>query len=279
MSEVTRRVAAVVVDFHAESALAGCVDSIQLNGVEQIVVVENGTPGSTLAALTGRGVTVVEPGLNLGYGRGVNRGVALVKEHELILVSNPDVVVHHGAVAALVAALDAQPRVAVVGPQIRRPDGSVYPSHRVFPNFWLAGLHALLAPVWPQNPATRRYRSRHDDGSVDWVSGACFMVRRSAFEEVGGFDERYFMFAEDMTLCWDVRQRGWSVAPVDDAVVTHVEGLSRQRATRSMVWAHHRSALRFEVHTARGVRRALVPLAALVLGVRLVVVAIVHPRG
>ena len=279
MSDVARRVAAVVVDFHAESALAGCVDSIKLDGVEEIIVVENGTPGSTLAALTGRGVTVVEPGLNLGYGRGANRGVALVKEHDLVLISNPDVVVHHGAVAALVAALDAQPRTAVAGPQIRRLDGSVYPSHRVFPNFWLAGLHALLAPLWPQNPATRRYRSRHDDGSVDWVSGACFMVRRRAFEEVGGFDERYFMFAEDMTLCWDVRQRGWNVAAVDDAVVTHVEGLSRQRATRSMVWAHHRSALRFEVHTARGFRRALIPLAALVLGVRLVVVALAHPRG
>ena len=279
MSDVARRVAAVVVDFHAESALAGCVDSIRLDGVEEIIVVENGTPGSTLAALTGRGVTVVEPGLNLGYGRGANRGVALVKEHDLVLISNPDVVVHHGAVAALVAALDAQPRTAVAGPQIRRLDGSVYPSHRVFPNFWLAGLHALLAPWWPQNPATRRYRSRHDDGSVDWVSGACFMVRRRAFEEVGGFDERYFMFAEDMTLCWDVRQRGWNVAAVDDAVVTHVEGLSRQRATRSMVWAHHRSALRFEVHTARGFRRALIPLAALVLGVRLVVVALAHPRG
>ena len=279
MSDIARRVAAVVVDFHAESALAACVDSLRHNDVATIIVVENGEPGSTVAALRDRGVTLVEPGLNLGYGRGANRGVARVTDHEFVVISNPDVVVHHEALAALVAVLDAQPRVAVVGPQIRRPDGSVYPSHRVFPNFWLAGLHALLAPLWPGNPATRRYRSRHVDGTVDWVSGACFVVRRSAFEEVGGFDERYFMFAEDMTLCWDVRQRGWGVAAVDDAVVTHVEGLSRQRATRSMVWAHHRSALRFEWHTARGPRRALVPLAALVLGVRLVVVAVLGPRG
>jgi N-acetylglucosaminyl-diphospho-decaprenol L-rhamnosyltransferase len=228
--------------------------------------------------LTGRDVRIVEPGVNLGYGRGANRGVALVEGREFVLISNPDVVVHHGAIAALVAALDAQPKVAVVGPQIRRPDGSVYPSQRVFPNFWLAGLHALLSPLWPGNPATRRYRSRHDDGTVDWVSGACFMIRREAFEEIGGFDERYFMFAEDMTLCWDVRQRGWGVAGVDEAVVTHVEGLSRLRATRSMIWAHHASALRFEWHTARGWRRALVPLAALVLGVRLVVVALVRPK-
>ncbi len=279
MSDIAGRVAAVVVDFHAESALAACVDSLRLNEVSTIIVVENGEPGSTIAALHDRGVDVVEPGLNLGYGRGANRGVARVIGHEFVLITNPDVVVHHEAVATLVAALDAQPGVAIVGPQIRRPDGTIYPSHRVFPNFWLAGLHALLAPVWPSNPATRRYRSRHDDGTVDWVSGACFIIRRSAFEEVGGFDERYFMFAEDMTLCWDVHQRGWSVAAVDEAVVTHVEGLSRQRATRSMVWAHHRSALRFEWHTAHGLRRALVPLAAMVLGLRLVVVSVLHPRG
>ena len=277
MSDVRARVGAVVVDYHAESALTRCVESLRLNGVEDIVVVENGAPGSTRAVLAG-GVRLIEPGLNLGYGRGANRGAAQITGKDLILISNPDVIVHHGAVAALVDALDAQPHVALVGPQIRRPDASVYPSHRVFPNFWLAGLHALLAPVWPGNPATRRYRSRHDDGSVDWVSGACFMVRARAFEEVGGFDERYFMFAEDMTLCWDLRQRGWGVAAVDEAVVTHVEGLSRQRATRSMVWAHHRSALRFETHTARGFRRALVPVAALVLGVRLVVVAVLRPR-
>jgi len=255
------------------------VDSLRLNRVVDIVVVENGERGSAPTTLRERDVTVVEPGLNLGYGRGVNRGVARVRDHEYLLISNPDVVVHHGAVAALAAALDALETVAVVGPQIRRPDGSVYPSQRVFPHFWLAGLHALLAPVWPSNPATKRYRSRHDDGTVDWVSGACFMIRRRAFEEVGGFDERYFMFAEDMTLCWDLRQRGWGVAAVDEAVVTHVEGLSRERATRSMIWAHHRSALRFEWHTARGWRRALVPVAALVLGVRLVVVSVVRPRG
>jgi N-acetylglucosaminyl-diphospho-decaprenol L-rhamnosyltransferase len=278
VTSLGERVAAVIVDFHAETALGECVESLHLNGVEDIVVVENGEPGSAVSVLTDRAVRVVEPGVNLGYGRGANRGVALVEGREFVLISNPDVVVHHGAVAALVAALDAQPKAAVVGPQIRRPDGSVYPSQRVFPNFWLAGLHALLSPLWPSNPATRRYRSRHDDGTVDWVSGACFMIRREAFEEIGGFDERYFMFAEDMTLCWDVRQRGWGVAGVDEAVVTHVEGLSRLRATRSMIWAHHASALRFEWHTARGWRRALVPLAALVLGVRLVVVALVRPK-
>ena len=278
MSSLASRVAAVVVDYHAESALVGCVASLRDNGVSDIIVVENGEPGSTRGSLDDSDVVVVEPGLNLGYGRGANRGVARTGDHDFVLIANPDVVVHSGAVAALVAALDAAPRAGIAGPQIRRPDGSVYPSHRVFPNLWLAAAHALLAPVWPENPATTRYRSRHDDGTVDWVSGACFLVRRRAFEDVGGFDERYFMFAEDMTLCWDLREKGWGALAVDEAVVTHVEGLSRERATRSMVWAHHRSALRFESHSARGLRRLLVPVAALVLGVRLAVVSVLGGR-
>jgi N-acetylglucosaminyl-diphospho-decaprenol L-rhamnosyltransferase len=200
--------------------------------------------------------------------------VAATKDFEYLLISNPDVVVHENSVAAMVAYLDQHRDVGIVGPTILRPDGTVYPSQRVFPNFWLAGFHALLAPLWPSNPATRRYRSARADGSVDWVSGACFMVRRDVFELVGGFDERYFMFAEDMALCWQIRQAGSSVAALPTARVTHIEGLSRSRESRAMLIAHHRSAMRFEWQTARGFRRVLAPIASLVLGFRLCVVLI-----
>lgn len=279
MNSFQSRVAAVIVDYHAEEALSECIDSLHANGVTNIVVVENGTEGSTPPALGDRDVTLVEPRMNLGYGRGVNRGVAQVGDAEYLLISNPDVVLHEGAVAGMMAVLESDRRVAIVGPKVLRPDGSVYPSQRVFPNFWLAGLHALLSPVWRANPATRRYRSPRADGSVDWVSGACFLVRRSMFEEVGGFDERYFMFAEDMALCWRLREAGYGVAAVDDAEVTHIEGLSRQRASRAMLIAHHRSAMRFEWQTAKGLRRVLAPVATFVLGLRLIVVLLRPPTS
>jgi N-acetylglucosaminyl-diphospho-decaprenol L-rhamnosyltransferase len=258
--------------------LIECVDSLLANGARQIVVVENGEVGSVPASLRERGVLLVSPGVNLGYGRGVNRGVAMATPTTYVLVSNPDVVVHDGAVSAMVAYLETHDDVALVGPEILRPDGSVYPSMRVFPNVWLAGAHAILAPLWPSNPATKRYRSTRSDGSVDWVSGACFLVRRSAFESVGGFDERYFMFAEDMVLCWQLGEHGFKVAATTDAVVTHIEGVSRARVPREMVIAHHRSALRFEIQTAKGWRRALVPLAALVLSLRLFLVLLARPK-
>jgi N-acetylglucosaminyl-diphospho-decaprenol L-rhamnosyltransferase len=277
MSEVAIDVAAVIVDFHAGQALDNCVDSLHANGVTDIVVVENGEEGSTLPSLTGQHVVLVVPKLNLGYGRGVNRGVAAAPVRRYLLVSNPDVVVHEGAVLALVAYLDEHQNVAIVGPQIIRPDGSVYPSQRVFPNFWLAGLHALLAPLWPGNPFTRRYRSPRKDGSIDWVSGAFFLARRDLFEEVGGFDERYFMFAEDMALCWQMRAHGYDVAATPDALITHIEGVSRARVPREMLIAHHRGAMRFEWQTSSGWRRVLAPLATLVLGLRLCVVLVIRP--
>jgi len=279
VSDPSRDVACVVVDYHAGDALAACIDSLHANGARDIVVVENGEVDSSAPALDGRDVVLVEPRRNLGYGRGVNRGAAATGPARYLLVSNPDVVLHEGAVAAMLSYLDAHDDVAVVGPQILRPDGTVYPSQRVFPNIWLAGAHALLAPLWPDNPVTRIYRSPRSDGTVDWVSGACFLVRRDVFEEIGGFDERYFMFAEDMALCWQVRALGYGVASTAEAVVTHVEGLSRQRASRSMILAHHASALRFEFQTARGLRRALAPLAALVIGARLCLALVMRPKG
>ena len=264
----SRQVSAVVVDYRAGDALARCVASLRANGVSDVIVVDNDEQSSPSSLAHDREVRLVHTGVNLGYGRGVNRGAAMA-QGDFLVISNPDVVVHEGAVDALVDYLVTHRDVGVVAPRIERPDGSLYPSRRVFPNVALAGVHALLAPFWPENPATRRYRAARRDGTVDWVSGAFFVMPRDVFESVGGFDERFFMFAEDMDLCWRVRERGWAVAALDEAVVTHVEGLSRRHASRAMIIAHHESALRFEAYHARGPRRLLVPVAALVLGVRL----------
>jgi N-acetylglucosaminyl-diphospho-decaprenol L-rhamnosyltransferase len=242
---------------------------------DAIIVVENGAPGSSAAALgTHAGaVTIIATGANLGFGAGVNRGVAACDPAvEMIVVANPDSVVHPGALGALRAALDGHPTWAMVGPTIVTAEGERYPSVRRFPSFLDAVGHALLGQVAPANRFTTRYRSAAigPDGGVDWVSGAFFVIRRDAFEEIGGFDEAYFMFAEDMDLCWRLHHAGRGVGVATDAVVTHVEGVARRPHPYRMLIAHHRSALRFANETTAGPARALLPLAALVLGVRLI---------
>lgn len=268
------RVAAVVVDYEAGPVLGECVRSIRSDGVRDVVVVANGNPAPARAALEGMDLPLVVTGRNIGYGAGANRGLAMSGSSEYVLVCNPDLRVHPGAVDRLVAALDTHPRWAIVGPRIVDASGAVYPSVRRFPSMTDAAGHALLALFWPDNPFSRRYRPPDAGGieprSVDWVSGACFCARRSVLEELGGFDEAYFMFAEDMDLCWRAHRAGFDVGVEPAAVVTHVEGVSRRRHPYRMLLAHHRSALRFAERRAAGPARAALPLAAAVLGVRLV---------
>ncbi len=270
MSPADGRVAAVVVDYDAGDLLGTCVRSLLDDGVGQVVVVENGDPTRARLALEGLAVQLVVTGRNIGYGAGANRGIA-ASDSEHVLVCNPDLRVHSGAVERLVAALDARPDWAIVGPRIVDPSGGEYPSVRRFPSMADAAGHALLAMVRPDNRFSRRYRDQVGDEAraVDWVSGACFCARRSALEELGGFDEAYFMFAEDIDLCWRAHQAGWGVGVEPNAEVTHVQGVSRSRHPYRMIVAHHRSALRFEARRAEGVERLALPAAAGVLGVRL----------
>jgi N-acetylglucosaminyl-diphospho-decaprenol L-rhamnosyltransferase len=271
-------VGAVVVDYDAGPILLDCLDSLDADGVAQIVVVENGDAVRArvvLAASPHAAVPLVDTGRNVGYGAGANRGIAALTPRPYVLVCNPDLHVHRGAVGALADALDAESSWAVVGPRILTPSGDPYPSARRFPSVADAAGHALLDQLWTRNPFTRRYRAggwmATSPTTTDWVSGACFLARRSALDELGGFDESYFMFAEDMDLCWRAHEVGWRVGFVPAAEVTHIEGVSRRHHPYKMAIAHHRSALRFAVRTTRGWRRALLPLAAAVLGARLVV--------
>jgi N-acetylglucosaminyl-diphospho-decaprenol L-rhamnosyltransferase len=277
-------VAAVVVDHNAGALLAVCVRSLLDDGAAPVVVVDNGESGNAGRALAGllaedpaAAIVVVRPERNLGFGSGVNRGLAvlggLATPPTWVLVANADLRLHPGAVEGLRGALATRPSWALVGPRIFTDEGDVYPSVRRFPSFVDAAGHALLAQFNPENRFTRRYNPGPPEGAeavkADWISGSCFLARRSALEELGGFDEAYFMYAEDTDLCWRAHQAGWGVGFTGAASVTHVQGVSTAQHPYRMMVAHHRSALRFTVRTTSGWRRLAVPLAALVLGLRM----------
>ncbi len=268
-------VGAVVVDYNVGLPLREAVQSLIDEGITSIAVVENGAPGSARMALGPLAdiVTLMVPGENLGFGAGVNRGVAALSgDVDTIVVANPDSIAHQGSVQDLSTMLENHPDWGLVGPTIVTSDGGLYPSIRQFPSPLDAAGHALFGLIAPSNRFTTRYRSAiaRPDGGVDWVSGAFFLIRRDCFEAVGGFDEDYFMFAEDMDLCWRIHQAGFGVGVARDAVVTHVEGVARRAHPYRMIVAHHRSAYRFATKTTTGSRRILLPLAALVLGTRFV---------
>ncbi len=279
-------VAVVIVNYRSGAALLQCVEDWQADGADEVVVVDNGSDDGSVDRVRALhpGLEVVVPGRNLGYGSAANRGVATVTA-PLVLVSNPDLEVRPGTLAALVAALDSRPEWGLVGPLVRTTSGERYPSARRFPNLVDAGGHALLGIFAPDNRFTRSYqRSELDEAvrepvEVDWVSGACFLVRRSAFEQVGGFDESYFMYAEDVDLCWRLGQVGWRAAYVPAGEVVHRQGVSTDHHPYRMILEHHRSLLRFATRTTRGWRRILLPAVVVGIGARAALACLARGTG
>lgn len=278
------RVSAVIVNYNTRRHLLDCVRSLRDEAVNDVVVADNGSADGSAEAVSALDstVTVVPTGGNLGYGGGANRGSAVARG-ELLLVCNADVVLEPGAVKSLVAAVDADPRRGVVGPRIEDTTGRVYPSPRQFPSVGDALGHGFIGLVAPRNRFSRRYRMLDSERTslteADWVSGSCLLVRRTAWEALGGFDESYFMFAEDVDLCWRAWKGGWTVAFEPAARVVHVRGASTELAPYRMILAHHRSLLTFAHRTLRGWRRYLLPVVAVGLVARAALASVQRATG
>lgn len=273
--------AAVVVNFEAGAALTGCVASLladQSAGTPEVVVVDNGSTDGSVVLLHAEfpDVPVIVPDANLGYGRAANLGIAATHA-PLVAVLNPDAVVAPGTAAAMAARFEGDDRLAAVGPQLLNPDGSRYPSARSAPSLGDAVGHAVLGVVAPENRFTRAYRQLDADPAqprdVEWVSGAAIWLRRDALDRVGGWDERFFLFFEDVDLCRRLGADGWRISYEPHGHVTHVVGGSRARRPVRSILGHHRAAYQYAAKWWHGPRRLLLPAAAVFLTARGAVMA------
>ncbi|MEB4009886.1 glycosyltransferase family 2 protein [Mycobacterium ulcerans] len=237
---------------HLERFLASL--SLATDRPVSVLLADNGSTDGTPQAAVERypNVRIFHTGANLGYGTAVNRAVAQLTEQpepdDWLIVANPDVQWGPGSIDALLEAVERWPQAGALGPLIRDPDGSVYPSARHLPSLVRGGMHAVLGPVWPRNPWTKAYRQEHLEPSerpVGWLSGSCLLVRRSAFRQIGGFDERYFMYMEDVDLGDRLGQAGWLSVYVPSAEVLHHKGHSTGRDLATHLAVHHRSTYIF----------------------------------
>ena len=242
----------VTVAYNPGDELALCVESATAatSAPVDFVIVDNGRERETVDSVArAYGATVVRPGRNLGYGVAANRGVAAPGARgEWVVVVNPDVVFMPGSIDDLVRAAQSWPRGGAFGPLIRDAEGEVYPSARRFPRLVSGAGHALLSGVWPGNPFSSAYRENADPTrahAVDWLSGACLLLRREAFDDVGGFDASYFMFFEDTQLGEQLAAAGWQSVYIPQAEVVHEQGASWRDRPESMLRAHHRSAAHY----------------------------------
>ena len=216
----------------------------------QVIIADNGSVDGAPEEAVQRypGTRLLRTGGNLGYGTAVNRAVATVpadgEGSEFVLVANPDVVWSPGSIDALLDAAQRWPQAGAVGPLIRDPDGSVYPSARHLPSLVRGGMHAVVGFVWKNNPWTRSYRQEHlepTERPVGWLSGSCLLLRRKAFDAIGGFDERYFMYMEDVDLGDRLGRSGWLNVYVPDSEILHDKGHSTGRNPARNLRAHHDS--------------------------------------
>jgi N-acetylglucosaminyl-diphospho-decaprenol L-rhamnosyltransferase len=267
---VDSELAVVVVTYSPGETLDGLLDSLTKATSREdvrVVLADNGsTDGVPQRAAAERdNVELLPTGGNLGYGRAANRGIeSLSPKVGWILVTNPDIELHPGALDELLAAADRWPRGGAFGPLIREPGGAVYPSARLLPSLGRGIGHALVGRIWRGNPWTKAYRQENTsitERPAGWLSGSCFLVRRKAFESVGGFDSRYFMYFEDVDLGDRLGRAGWLNVYVPAAEVTHTGGHATSRASERMLAEHHRSAYRYLADRHPGPRYAPLRLA------------------
>ena len=200
--------AVVVVNYNAGEYLARCVMSlVEASGELEldVLIVDNASRDGSVRVAVERTpkVRLIENPTNRGLSAAWNQGARAV-DAPWILFLNPDAEIWHGDLGGFVKVGEGRADVALLGPAIRNPNGTIYESGRAFPRVGQAVGHAFLGPFAPGNRFTRDYRQtswdRSTEREVDWVSGAAMLIRRSAFEQVGGFDEEVEHGAEDTCL-------------------------------------------------------------------------------
>lgn len=235
-------IAVAVVNYNTRDLLRRCLDSILREQPDEVVVVDNASPDGSAAMVREDypGVTLCANEENHGFAGGVNQAFARCASPYVLLL-NSDTLLTPGVLGGLRAYLDQHERAGVVGPRLLNPDGSLQPSCYHFPT----PLHVLLelsnvSAAVRFIPLLRRHYLRtwaHDAARpVPWVLGAAMAIRRSAFAAVGGFDESFFMYSEEIDFCYRLQRAGWATHFAPVGAIYHVGGASTAQQRAAMAF-------------------------------------------
>jgi GT2 family glycosyltransferase len=287
----------VIVSWNTREHLARCLGAVAFNGARpaiDVVVVDNASTDGSPAMVAQKfpHVRLIASDTNAGFGRACNTG-ARTGSARAILFLNSDCEPAPGAVAAMLAALDGDRAVGAVFCRLVNEDGSLQPSvHRALPTPWahvgdVLFRTSLLHAIYRHRALTRvllrstvrRHALAHD---VAWGGGACMLVRRSAFEAIGGFDERFFMYSEDLDVCARLRGAGHRLRYLPEAVAVHAWGASTAQRPAAMVLQAYLSRVRYyHKHFPGRGGRFVAALASIELAVRVAAFSVLGalPRG
>jgi GT2 family glycosyltransferase len=249
------RVAIVIVSYNTRKLVRRCLESLQAwppRTPLDVIVVDNASRDGSVEMLQSEfpAVRVVANRRNLGYSAAVNIGIE-ASSADYVLVLNPDIVIREGAIDRMVEFMDANPEAGIAAAKLVNTDGSLQYSCRSFYTpMTLLMRRTPLGKLFPDSRIVRRHLMLDYDHAapriVDWVIGACMLARRAAIEAVGGMDERFFLYFEDVDWCFRMSRQGWKVwyLPQAEMVHEHRRESARPRLSRSF-WAHLGSLLRF----------------------------------
>jgi hypothetical protein len=246
----------IVVAYRSTAHLRACVEPLAGETGITVTVVDNDCPERSPETVRDLPVRILPMGRNAGFGAACNAGAA-GGTAPAILFLNPDAEISAADVRALAAAFDESPGTAALGPRLRERDGSLQPSMRRFPTLRSAFAEAaFLHRAFPHAAwATETVWTGYDEPqAAEWLSGAVLAVRRSAFEAAGGFDERFFMYCEDIDLCKRLEDAGGAVRYTPAAAARHAGGASVPRP--ALVPLKVRSKLLYARLHERGARYA-----------------------
>ena len=251
----------IIINYNSTLPLLHCIDSL-LNAESpislNIYVQDNASSKKDDVDRLTRDfpeVRLVKNDRNLGFAKAVNNALNQGSA-PYVLILNPDTLVQPGLLSDTMAYMEEHPGVGILGPMIFDGNGDIQGSARAFPNLLTAlfGRKSILSKIFPNNPITREnILTARSDGvtpmEVDWVSGACMLVRREAVNHVGPLDDKFFMYWEDADWCRRMWQKGWKVVYFPSSSVMHYVGVSSETNIFRSVFEFHRSIYRlFDKH-------------------------------
>ena len=262
------RVSVIIVNWNTRDLLARCLTSVYASAATladlEVLVVDNGSRDGSADMVSTHfpAATLIANPHNAGFAAANNLAIRRATG-DYILLLNPDAEVVGGAIPELVRYAESHPAVAVVGPKLLNSDGTLQPSRRGFPTRATAFLESTVLQRWlPNHPALRRYylldRSDEETQEVDWLVGACLLVRNSAIRKVGLLDEGYFMYSEELDWCRRFSRAGWKTVYHPAAQVIHHGG---QSSDQDILHRHtrfqHSKCRYFETYHGRAMAQVL----------------------
>ncbi|NJN98102.1 MAG: glycosyltransferase family 2 protein [Anaerolineales bacterium] len=267
----------IIINWNTRDLLAECLESLYktISGTSfDIWVVDNASTDDSVEMVQTRfpSVQLILNRDNVGFARANNQAM-IASQGRTMLLFNSDAVATPGAVAALMQIIEAHPQAGIVGAHLVNPDGSFQASHSPFPHLWqefliLSGLGRLIYGRWYPSRGPQEAKGPQP---VDYVEGACLLVRREAFEQAGGLDEGYFMYAEEVDWCYSMRRTGWQVWYQPAARIIHYGGgSSRNRRTQREADLYRSRVRFFRKHYGDAAALALKTLIYLLTAIKVI---------